>query len=186
MSKHEVQTATREEMDQCVAVIVLAFANDPAARWMYPDAHQYLKNFPLFVRAFGGQAFEHGSAHYIDEFGAAALWLPPGAHPDEEALVALVEDSVPAKDRETVFGVFEKMGAFHPSEPHWHLPLIGTDPTRQGTGLGSVLLRYALAICDEQQTPAYLEATSDRNVSLYQRHGFKVLGTIRVGTSPPH
>lgn len=97
MSKHEVQTATREEMDQCVAVIVLAFANDPAARWMYPDAHQYLKNFPLFVRAFGGQAFEHGSAHYIDEFGAAALWLPPGAHPDEEALVALVEDSVPAK-----------------------------------------------------------------------------------------
>jgi GNAT superfamily N-acetyltransferase len=77
------------------------------------------------------------------------------------------------------------MGRFHPSEPHWYLPLIGTDPVQQGKGYGSALLRHALAICDQEKMPAYLEATSPRNVPLYQRHGFEGLGTIQVGTSPP-
>jgi hypothetical protein len=82
-------------MDQCVALIVLAFSSDPAARWAYPDPPNFLEYFPRFVRAFGGKAFELGSAHYIER-SAAALWLPPGTQPDEEALVTLIRDSVPA------------------------------------------------------------------------------------------
>jgi ribosomal protein S18 acetylase RimI-like enzyme len=152
---------------------------------MYPDPHQYLENSPHFARAFGGRAFEHGTAQYVDGFLAAALWLPPGVQPDEEALVALVENSVPASHRGAVLGLFEQMGGYHPHEPHWHLPLIGTDPTQQGKGHGSALLRHALAICDRQQIPAYLEATSERSVPLYRRHGFEILGTVQVGTSPP-
>ena len=77
------------------------------------------------------------------------------------------------------------MGAYHPQEPHWHLPLIGTDPSRQRKGEGSALLRHALSVCDRQQTPAYLEATSSTSVPLYQRHGFEVLGTIQLKSSPP-
>jgi ribosomal protein S18 acetylase RimI-like enzyme len=185
MTAQQVKTATQAEIDQCIAVIVLGFSSDPGVRWMYPDPHQYLENSPHFVRAFGGRAFEHGTAHYVDGFLAAALWLPPGVQPDEEALVGLVENSVPASHRGAVLGLFEQMGGYHPHEPHWHLPLIGTDPTQQGKGHGSALLRHALAVCDRQQMPAYLEATSERSVPLYQRHGFEILGTVQVGTSPP-
>jgi GNAT superfamily N-acetyltransferase len=77
------------------------------------------------------------------------------------------------------------MGAYHPEVPHWYLPLIGTDPARQSQGYGSALLRHALAICDAAMLPAYLEATSPRNVPFYQRHGFEALGTIQVADSPP-
>jgi ribosomal protein S18 acetylase RimI-like enzyme len=185
MTAPQIKTATQADVNQCIAVIVLGFSSDPGVRWMYPDPHQYLENFPHFVRAFGGRSFEHGTAQYVDGFLAAALWLPPGVQPDEEALVALVENSVPASHRGAVLGLFEQMGGYHPHEPHWHLPLIGTDPTQQGKGHGSALLRHALAICDRQQMPAYLEATSERSVPLYQRHGFEVLGTVQVGTSPP-
>jgi len=184
MSTPDVRTATPTDIDRCVATIVLAFSGDPAARWAFSDPHMYFSIFPRFVRAFGGKAFDHGSAHHIAGC-AAALWIPPGVEPDEEALVALVESAVAARDREAVFGVFEQMGAFHPKEPHWYLPLIGTDPAKQGNGFGSELLRHALAICDQQSMPAYLEATSARNVPLYQRHGFEALGTIQVGSSPP-
>lgn len=185
MATQQIRTATQTEADQCIAVIVLAFSSDPGARWMYPDPHQYLENFPHFVRAFGGKAFEHHSAQYVDGFLAAALWLPAGVQPDEEALVTLIENSVPASDREAVFALFEQMGRYHPNEPHWHLPLIGTDPAQQGKGHGSALLRHRLTICDQQQTLAYLEATSQMSVPLYQRHGFEVLGTVQVGTSAP-
>jgi ribosomal protein S18 acetylase RimI-like enzyme len=80
--------------------------------------------------------------------------------------------------------VFEKMGSYHPSEPHWHLPLIGVDPSLQGNGLGAALLKHGLIRCDRDNTPAYLESTTPRNIPLYQRHGFEVLGEIQVGTSP--
>jgi hypothetical protein len=44
---------------------------------------------PHFPRAFGGKAFAHGSAYYIDGHAGAARWLPPGVHHDEEALTSL-------------------------------------------------------------------------------------------------
>lgn len=180
----QVKTASRGEIDQCVALIVLAFGNDRVARWLYPDPHAFLAFFPRFVRVFGSEAFERGSAHYI-EGRAAALWLPSDAEPDEDAMVALIEESVPPDRRGAFFEILERMEAAHPKEPHWYLPLIGTDPGRQGGGFGSALLKHALAICDEQQLPAYLEATSPTNIRLYQRHGFEARGTIEVGGSPP-
>jgi GNAT superfamily N-acetyltransferase len=185
MATLSIKTATPAEADQCIAVIVLAFSSDPGVRWMYPDPQQYLNNFPHFVRAYGGRAFQQNTAQYVDRFFAAALWLPPEVSPDEEALAELIENSVSENHREAVYALFEEIGGYHPQEPHWHLPLIGTDPTKYGEGYGSALLQHALAVCDQQQKLAYLEATSPRNVPLYRRHGFEVLGTIQVGTSPP-
>ena len=86
MATQKIKTATQKEVEQCIAVIVLGFSSDPGARWIYPDPQQYLENLPRFVRAFGGRAFEHRTAQYVDRFLAAALWLPPGVQPDEEAL----------------------------------------------------------------------------------------------------
>ena len=81
--------------------------------------------------------------------------------------------------------LFERMAGFRPREPHWYLPLIGVDPAHQGKGCGAALLSFALASCDRDHLPAYLESTNPRNVSLYKRHGFEPLGTIQVGQSPP-
>jgi len=34
------------EFDHAIATLVLAFATDPVARWMYDDPHQYLLHIP--------------------------------------------------------------------------------------------------------------------------------------------
>jgi ribosomal protein S18 acetylase RimI-like enzyme len=137
------------------------------------------------VQAFAGGAIECGTAYYIDGYRGAALWLPPDAGPDEEALVALLKESVRAADRDAVFAVFEEMGRYHPREPHWYLPLIGVAPSYQGRGYGSELMQHALLQCDRARRPAYLESSNVRNIPLYQRHGFEILGTIEIGSSPP-
>jgi ribosomal protein S18 acetylase RimI-like enzyme len=179
-------TVTRaSEAERAIAVIVLAFGSDPAARWSYPDPHRYLDHFPAIVRAFGGKAFTHGTGHHVDGFAGAALWLPPGIHPDEEALTAVLKGSVPVERQVAVFAVFEEMARYHPREPHWYLPLIGVDPVHQGRGHGSALLRHALLQCDRDHALAYLESTNPANIPLYERHGFNVLATIQVGSSPP-
>jgi GNAT superfamily N-acetyltransferase len=74
---------------------------------------------------------------------------------------------------------------FHPTEPHWYLPFIGVDVTKQGRGYGSALLRHALERCDRIGLPAYLDATSPLNKPLHERHGFEELGVIQASSSPP-
>ena len=180
-----VQTAGIDDQFRLVAAIVLAFSVDPAARWTYPAPENYLMHFPDLVRTFGRKAFECGTAHFIGDGQAAAFWLPPGVQPDEDALMAHFQRTVPEQDRDTLFAVFEQMGQYHPDEPHWYLPLIGVDPAQQGKGYGSALLKHALRLCDQDGTPAYLESSNPKNIPLYRRHGFEVLGTIQVGSSPP-
>ena len=180
-----VKNVKATDQDNAIAAVVRAFSADPAARWMYPDSQQYLEYFPSFVKAFAGAAFEHESADFVDGYSAAALWLPPGIHPDDDALFTLLRHSVPERDQADVFAVFEQMDANHPAEPHWYLPMIGVDPEQQGRGYGSALLQHALARCDSEGQLAYLESTSIKSLRLYERNGFELLGTIQVGSSPP-
>jgi ribosomal protein S18 acetylase RimI-like enzyme len=180
-----VAAITPSDVEQAVAVIVLAFSTDPVARWTYPDPHQYLTHFPALVRAFGGKALVPGTGHQVSKFAGAALWLPPGIHPDEDALGAVLQGSVAAERQAAVFAIFERMGGYHPRQPHWYLPLIGVDPVHQYKGYGSALLQHALLQCDRDHAPAYLESTNPANIRLYERHGFEVLDAIQVGSSPP-
>jgi len=90
---------------------------------------------------------------------------------------------MPAEELPGVFAVFEQMAAYHPREPHWHLPLVGVRPEHQGNGYGSALLPPVLARCDRDSKLAYLEATSPHNVRLYQRLRFEAVGAIPAGPS---
>ena len=180
-----VATTAVSDREKAVAVIVRAFSSDPVARWTYPDAEQYLAHFPAVVRAFGGNAFAKGTGEHVADFAGAALWLSPGVQPDHDALGTIMRESLPAARLTEVVSVFEQMAGYHPSEPRWYLPLIGVDPLHQRKGYGSALLGHALRRCDLEHTPAYLESTNPANASLYERHGFKALGTIQRGSSPP-
>jgi ribosomal protein S18 acetylase RimI-like enzyme len=184
-TEQQVDVSSAPDEDRAIGTITVAFTNDPVARWFFRDASVYLTYCPRFVRAFGGSAFAEGSADSIDDCGGVALWLPPGVAPDEETMGALVAEAVPAADQEEVFDFMGRMDELHPTEPHWYLPLIGVDVTMRGLGYGSALLRHALARCDRDHLPAYLDATSPLSKPLYKRHGFEELGVIQAGSSPP-
>lgn len=168
-----------------VGVITLAYGTDPLARWTFPDPDQYLEHFPEFIRALAGKSFESGTAYLAPNSGGAALWLPPGTEPDEDALIGLFWNSTSDEVQKDLFPMFERMEAYHPREPHWYLPMIGVEPGRQGSGVGSALMQHALANCDADGLPAYLESTNPRSIPLYERFGFELVGTIRSGDAPP-
>lgn len=165
-------------------ILTLAFDDDPMTQWTWPDAALRRATFPGFARAFGGAAFDHGSAHRVGRFGAA-LWLPPGVYPDGAELGRIMDGTMPETLKADGARLMEQMASHHPAEPHWYLPLIGVDPAHRGKGLGGALLGYALATCDRDGALAYLESTNPRNISLYERHGFEPLARIQCGSSPP-
>ncbi len=177
--------ASSEERANVIATLVLAFAGDPVERWLYPEARHYLESFPSFLDAFGGRAFDEGTVWRSEDFGAVAMWLPPGAQQDGEAIVELLTASVPRNKHEDMYLALEQMDAAHPRFPHWYLPWLGVDPSVQGQGLGSRLLRHCLAFIDETRQPAYLETPNPRTIPFYERHGFEVTGATQAGRCPP-
>lgn len=171
--------------ETCVIdALTLAFSTDPMVRWSLPDPVKYLATFPSIARAFGGSAFQKGTAYIAGGFAGAALWLPPGARSDEESLIRLFDENVSDDVKKDLPGIFEQMEKFHPTEPHWYLPMIGVDPAYQGTGVGTALMTEALKAVDRDGLVAYLESSNPRNISLYERHGFEAIGEIQSGSSP--
>ena len=180
----KIVSAGKADEAKAIATVALAFASDPMMRWSFPDPAKYMTVVPDFLRAFGGNAVTNGTADVAGEFAAVALWLPPGVEPDGEAMGKIIENHMPAENMEDGGGLVEQMNKFHPHEPHWYLPLIGTDPAHQGKGYGAALMTHAMKRCDESRLPAYLESSNPANVPFYERFGFKVMGKIQQGSSP--
>lgn len=180
----EVRSATSDESTQAIAAIVAAFITDPLARFAWPSPHDHLRASPRAAREFGGGSFEHGTAYVSADFCGTALWLPPGVHPNGEALERVFRETAKPEHLDDLLTTFEQMDQWHPEEPHWYLTMIGVEPNAQGKGLGAELMRHAVAHCDRDGTLAYLESSNRRNISLYMRHGFEPIGEIRAGAAP--
>src|SRR5262249_11980849 len=108
MTTHTVETATAADAAAVLAVLTLAFGDDPMARWSWPKGPLHLATFAPFAKAFGGAAFAHGSAHRIGGVGAS-LWLPPDVHPNETELGRIIERTMPERLKADVARIMEQM-----------------------------------------------------------------------------
>ena len=175
----------KTEEAKAYRTLVSAFTDDPVERWLYPELSEYLAHFPRFLAAFGGRAFDEQTVWRLGECSAVALWLPPGAQPDGDAITSVLTETASPDKHDDTFAVLEQMDVAHPTYPHWYLPWFGVDPALQGKGLGGELMDHCLGIVDTSHLPAYLETPNPRNLSFYKRHGFEVVGVAQAGECPP-
>lgn len=183
--KSNVYRAVPDDAGTALNTILLAFSADPQMRWLWPETDTYLAHAPKFFAAFGGNAFKSDTAFYTRDFSGVSLWLPPGVHADEESLITLFETGVEQSKLPAVMEILEQMDQVQPDEPHWHLPLIGVDPAKQGSGYGSQLLQHTLEEIDRRGEIAYLENSNPVNTPLYERFGFEIVDIIRAEEAPP-
>jgi len=167
---------TAADLPVVTATIAAAFHDDPTMRWIVPDEGRRRAIGPATFRPFVEGIQRLGDTWMTEDGGAAALWIPPGqtvpAPEDAEAFGQALAEVLQGEELERMGALGAVMDANLPSEPHAHLNLLGTVPERQGQGLGSALLEAVLPRLDREGVPAYLEATTDANRRLYERHGF--------------
>lgn len=153
----------------------------------HPNADRRRALLPSVFAEFARAFLPHDEAYLAGDGAGAALWAPGGVDavgPDQaeafgERLAAIVGD-----DAARVAEFDALLERHHPAEPCFYLQFLGAMPEQQGQGIGSRMLAAVLPRCDATGTPAYLEATSQGNRRLYQRHGFAVAGEITLPRGP--
>jgi GNAT superfamily N-acetyltransferase len=116
---------------------------------------------------------------------AAALWAAPGARAMPLSQVILEAAPNGLAFRRHLLRALrtqQQIERLQPGQfpPHWYLGYLGTRSDRQGEGLGTQMLREVLAGLDTDGVPTYLESSNERNLPLYERNGFCVVGELRA------
>jgi GNAT superfamily N-acetyltransferase len=185
---HEIRKMTVEDCPQVARVQARAFFDDPLQSWALPDASTRLsileRVFELLSRY---SSVPRGESYTDTTLACAAFWVPPGPFElDHEAAIAMAPILDLLGDANERFRAAEDtMRASRPTELHFYLQGLGTDPPRQGEGLASAAMHPVLARCDAEGIPAYLESTKERNVGFYERHGFAVRGCEQIPLGGP-
>ena len=180
-----VRTATTADASRLADTLAEAFQSDPVMSWCYPDDHRRAVLLPASFRVVLDATIPAGGVETVTDEIAGSIWVPPNAAVDEETMAGRLGD-ISAEYAERLLTLLELLDAHHPvSTEHQYLFVLGTRSTWQSRGLGSALLRSVLNDCDAVGMPAYLEATSERNRSLYARHGFEVTAVVHLPDGPP-
>ena len=183
--KHRIASAGRDDAGRLAASLALAFYDDPVFRWFSPDDRRRGKMLPHFFDVFVEAYLSHGETYTDAAAAGGALWAAPDTDPlSAQPVYAERLEAITGIDAPRLFEIVELLEANAPQQPHRHLQFLGVRPEQQGAGLGAALMAPMLERCDRDGVPAYLEATSDRNRALYERHGFRARGDIPLPGGP--
>ena len=170
------------QLEAASNALMMGFSTDPFQRWLMPDPTIYYKNFKKWTINTCKQSFlEEGVFGDENNYGTA-VWFPPGFDIDF-ADVSETFKEIPKDRKAEAFKMFEMMGESRVHDA-WYLEYLAVDPSKQGSGLGSLILKESLKVIDELGEAAYLESSTPQNMSLYERFGFRFLKKIQVGSSP--
>ncbi|MFF6905745.1 GNAT family N-acetyltransferase [Streptomyces sp. NPDC012389] len=174
-----IQQAGQDDRELVVSVLEEAFHHDPVSSWVFPDEAHRRAVHGKFLGVFADITLAEGRIDIADDGAAVALWLPvPAGAPEEEDPTPALMRQTADPDNERCELVGRLTGKVHPHDrAHSYLLMVGVSPQRQGQGVGAELIRTELDRCDRDGVPAYLEASSARSRTLYERLGFGFLGS---------
>jgi ribosomal protein S18 acetylase RimI-like enzyme len=187
----DIRKMTPAEIPPVARTLAQAFYDDPHFRWIVRDDARRMRRLERGFATFIGRIWLREDESYTHErLIGAAIWLPPGTwHMGPLAQLRLTPATIRNLRGDSLRLL--KAAIFienkHPREPaHWYLSMIGVAPGWQGRGYGAALMRPVLERCDNDGIAAYLEASTPRNRTLYERHRFEVIEECRyAGDGPP-
>jgi ribosomal protein S18 acetylase RimI-like enzyme len=185
-----VRRATAADVPQLGRMLARAFFDDPVATWAFPPDELREAALERFQATRVRQLLADEEVWTADDHSSAALWAPPGRwkttiRQDAALMPCFARPRLVARAPLVTVG-WLRLASKHPAEPlHYYLAVLGTDPDRQGEGLGSALIQPVLEQCDRDGVGAFLESSKESNINFYARHGFRVLQEVRLLSGPP-
>lgn len=186
------EPADAGDLDTLVDVYVPAFFDDPVFGWVFPDPARRAEGLRGFFGTVAASTFAGGgSALQADDFAAVSMFYPPDAPTPTDADQREFRDRLARSlgdQADRALAVMALLETHHPHDlpPHYYVTFLAALPGHQGRGLGTRLQKAVFALADASGAGTYKEASSPRNLALYERLGHRRHGPeIRVPDGPP-
>lgn len=175
-----VISLSASELKPSALVLASAFRDNPGFVAMFPRADGRRREQMLVpcMEGFVASMLRYGMVHAVRDqqrIVAVALSFRPHQFPPPP-LATLMQAKGPLRAGIRTVLRFAKtdmqLRRHHPRYPHFYLWFLGVEPDQQGRGFGSLLLRSLSELADAEQMPCCLETDTQRNVKLYERHGY--------------
>lgn len=191
---NEIICLRKEHQPQVVDILPRAFANDPMFQYLFPDGNRskHLRTFFNFIfyksmllqeRLIGIK--ENNELRGVSSIelptsvkGAGLLLRPLFIYRGIKLYVQLPKDAFAFINPYMQFTT-----SVRPTAPHHYLVCIGVDPVHQGKGVGKTLLTYIHEFVDKDpsSTGIGLDTENPENVKLYERFGYHIVETKKIG-----
>ncbi len=185
-----VRLARAGEERDVASVLTDAFADEAGLNYWLRQGRAKTRARARFFDAAVRDVVHPGRDLWLAELDGArvgaAIWLGPGLKAfdfsplQQIAMIPLLYAIAGVGGALRGLALGEKLDALHIKSPHAHLVFLGVSPSAQGRGLGSAILKASLGPLNVAGVTALLEATTERNVALYQRHGFEVAENLHL------
>ena len=185
---HEVRKATAADIDPVADALARAVEDDPLIDHIFPEKNRLERLRRFFVADLRGVYLAHDDVWTTSDCKGAAQWAPPDKwrrSPWEVIKTAPTTLRALGSRAGAALSMLSTIESNHPPGPHYYLGGLGTDPTYQGTGVGSAVIAPVLERCDEQGLGAYLESSKEKNIPFYNRHGFEVTRELNMPRGGP-
>jgi ribosomal protein S18 acetylase RimI-like enzyme len=169
-------------------IMARAFLNDPLWKYLVLDEARRTRVVPLSMYILIRYSLLFGEVHTTIGLDGVACWLPPGnTTPGFDRMIRIGIHNAPLELGWAGFRRYIAIeyysGKAHKCAVqgrHWYLWGLGVEPSRQGQGIGGMLIQPVLERADASSLPCFLETMNEKNVSFYEKHGFKVVSDAEV------
>lgn len=194
-----IERLREDRVQQAATLLGAAFHQDPLFVHACPDPEHRARWLPwMFVWPIRWGLLRGEVLATAGRLEGIAIVVPSSAANGEDAEVArLAQRDRAERERELSPSEIEAWlrydaaldAAVQPADqelhrvvpgPHLYLAVLGVEPTRQGIGIGSTLLRAVSKRADAVELPTTLITCQPNNLVIYKRHGYEVVcnGTV--------
>lgn len=176
---HDIRSATAADIPEAARTLAAAFDSYPWTRWSIPG-DGYGVRLERLQAIYLTHAMEHGLVLVSDDLAGVAALLPPQSPEPAESLQTEIAELM--GDR---LGIVLGVELPQRSESSWDFATVGVRPENAGQGIGSSIIVESLSRMAASTFPRVsLETSAERNVTLYERHGFVVSHRTEIENGP--
>ena len=174
----------KKGIEKAQSMLADAFCDDPYIASLFEDQPIEAQKARLLQRFSLECALKHGLVYASSENmeGIIIFFTPDKLFISDWEYLKLGVLSLNKKIHKNIvrlMGIYGKnttrLHHLHAPFPHWYLFEIGVDPAHRGKHITTQLLSPFLDYFDSRQMPCYLETHNEKNLSLYEHYGFRVL-----------
>ncbi|QSJ14966.1 GNAT family N-acetyltransferase [Nostoc sp. UHCC 0702] len=178
------------QIQKIANILTESFLDDPSFSFIFGNNSHQSNALNALFETFVTDGIKRGKIMIAPDEQGACIWYPPEVEIFDEQfqenlgkMIGNISEIADKESSKRFEKVIERISENEPKQTRCEVFFIGLKPSARGQGIGKTLLKPVLDYADKNQVGCYLVSSNQRNISFYERHGFKKSCLIEISNT---